>query len=294
MRPRTIAALGALCAALGFAGEVRANVALEMEQAKNSYEAGRYEEGVERFRALLENEDVPFDNPEDLPRARAYYAACLIALGRVSEADQQLELILRDHPAWRPDPVIFPGKLVDRFTAVRLRLQSELESQAIQKQREREEAEKRQAAYIQALEQLAREEVVIERRSRLVASLPFGIGQFHNDQPVLGATFLVSEGIAAGVSLASLFAYHAKAAEAARAKESERASFNEDLERLRMQTNISLAVFAGLAVGGILHAHLTFEPEVRTVRERPLPQPPTTPVATYVPGGALVGVAGAF
>src|SRR5690606_18904339 len=123
----------------------------------------RYEEGVERFRALLENEDVPFDNPEDLPRARAYYAACLIALGRVSEADQQLELILRDHPAWRPDPVIFPGKLVDRFTAVRLRLQSELESQAIQKQREREEAEKRQAAYIQALEQLAREEVVIER-----------------------------------------------------------------------------------------------------------------------------------
>lgn len=294
MRPRTFAALGVLCAALGFAGEVCASVALELEQAKNSYEAGRYEEGVERFRALLENENLSFEHPEDLPRARAYYAACLIALGKVSEADHQLELVIREHPVWRPDPVIFPGKLVDRFTAVRLRLQDELEAKAIAERLAQEEAQRRQVAYIQALEQLAREEVVIEKRSRFVASLPFGIGQFHNDQPVLGTTFLVGQGVAAGVGLASLFAYHAKAAEAARAKESERASFNDDLDRLRMQTNISLAVFAGLAVGGILHAHLTFEPEVRTVRERPLPQPPTSPVATYVPGGAVVSVAGAF
>ena len=294
---RKLAALGFLVSTLGFAGEVRADVdvALDLERAKNSYDAGRYEEGVERFRALLENDEVVIENPEELLRARAYYAACLIAVGKVSEADRQLELVLRDHPAWRPDPVIFPGRLVDRFTAVRLRIQADLEAQALAEQRAQEEARLRQAEYIRSLENLAREEVVIERRSRFVATLPFGVGQFQNDQPVLGTTFLVGQGIAAGVSLASLFAYHAKAAEASRAKESDRAAFNEDLRNLRMQTNVSLAVFAGLAVGGILHAHLTFEPEVRTVRERPLPKPPTgRPVATYVPGGAVVGMSGTF
>ncbi len=295
MRLRQLAALGFLLAALVSVGEARADLALELEQAKNSYEAGRYEEGVERYRALLESETFSIDNPEELQRARAYYAACLIAVGDVNEADRQLELVLRDHPAWRPDPVIFPGRLVDRFTAVRLRLQAELEEKALAERRAQEEARQAQAEYIHSLELLAREEVVIERRSRFVATLPFGIGQFQNDQPVLGTTLLVGQGISAGLSLASLFAYHAKAAEAARAPESERAAFNDDLRTLRLQTNVSLAVFAGLAVGGILHAHLTFEPEARTVRERPLPKPPANlPVATYVPGGALVGFTGAF
>lgn len=272
--------------------EARADEALELERAKNSYDAGRYEEGIERFRAVLDGE---LESPLLTRQARAYYAACLIAVGKTQEADEQLELILHDDPAWRPDPVIFPGRLVDRFTAVRMRVQAELEAKASSERRAEEEARLARAEYIRSLQLLAKEEVVLERHSRWIAALPFGIGQLQNGQTALGWTLLATETLAAGASVASFIALQSVSHDAARAPDSLKATYNDDLRTLRLQTNISFAIFAGLAAGGILHAQLTFVPEVREVRERPLPKPPASlPLAAMIPGGAVLGWSGAF
>lgn len=296
MRLSLLASVLLVSAASFVATEARGDGALELERAKNSYDAGRYEEGVERFRAVLDDQGPEaLQSREQRRQARAYYAACLIALGKAGEADEQLELILRDDPAWRPDPVVFPGRLVDRFTGVRMRVQAELEAQASAERRAQEEARLARAAYIRSLELLAKEEVTVERRSRFIAALPFGAGQFQADQPVLGFTLLATQALAIGASVGSFIASQAVQAEAASAPDSLRATYNDDLRTWRMRTNISAAVFAGLALGGILHAQLSFVPEVREVRERPLPKPPAgVPIASPLPGGGLVGWSGVF
>lgn len=294
MRIAQLASVGLLALSLFSAAEARGDAALELERAKNSYDAGRYEEGVERFRDLLSNEEV-LSNREELRQARAYYAACLIAVGEGELADEQLEMILGGDPTWRPDPVLFPGKLVDRFAAVRLRVEAELEAQASAERQAQEEARRAQAEYLRALRELARGEVIVEQNSRFVAALPFGAGQFQNGQKALGYAFLVGQSLSAGASVASFIALQSKAHEAANAPDSLRANFNDDLRAWRLRTNVSFAVFAGLAAGGILHAQLSFVPEVREVRERKLPKPPPgLPVAGALPGGAYLGWQGRF
>lgn len=296
MRFRRLASALVASLALLVSSEAFADGELELEQAKNSYDAGRYEEGVERFRAVLEDDGPDaLQSREQIRQARAYFAACLIAVGQVSEADEQLELILRDDPAFRPDPVVFPGRLLDRFSAVRLRVQAEIEAKASAERRVEEEARRARLEYIRSLEQLAKEEVVVERHSRLVAALPFGAGQFQNGQTALGYTLLVTEALAAGASVVSYVLLQDVTRDAASAPDARRSSYNDDLRAWRMRTNVSFAVFAGLAAGGILHAQLTFVPEVRKTRERPLPKPPTgLPIAAALPGGAFVGWSGAF
>ena len=81
----------AAVAVLFFAGPALADDATELERAKTSYDAGRYAEGADRFKEIL-NPDSPnaLKAPNAIERARAYYAACLIALGRTDEANQQI------------------------------------------------------------------------------------------------------------------------------------------------------------------------------------------------------------
>src|SRR5687768_6684036 len=89
----------ALVLAVGFvARPSRADDATELERAKTSYDAGRYAEGVERFRDILNPESAnALHDPAMTERARAYYAACLIALGRSDEADVEIEKLIRNN-----------------------------------------------------------------------------------------------------------------------------------------------------------------------------------------------------
>jgi hypothetical protein len=258
-----------------------ADDAAELERGKNSYDAGRYPDGLR--------------DPDAIKQARAYYAACLIAIGNTKEADRQFELILRDDPAYRPDPVIFPGKVVDRFTDVRARVQADIEAQAAADRTARDDARRAQAAYIRTLQQLASKEVVTERHSRWLALVPFGVGQFQNGQTALGWTFLASETLAAGAWGVSMGEYLATLKQAADAPDGRRYTFDDDVSTWRSRANLSLGVFSALAVAGIVHAEITFVPDARETKPRPLPAPPAgLPTASLVPGGAMMGFVGTF
>lgn len=289
----------ALAALLVLAGLLAATPALaddgtEIERGRTSYEAGRFQEGAERLRAMLDPESpVALHDPALIERARAYYAACLVALGRLDEADAQFEAILRANRAYRLDPVIFPGSVVDRFTDVRARLEPELERRDAAERAAREKARAAQDAYVGALEKLAGEETLVVRRSRWIALVPFGAGQFQNGQTALGWTLLGVETALAGASLWAGIDWQSLVS-----KYDQRvdvAALNDKLATRQRESLWLGGAFAAVALGGILHAELTFVPEVKETRRRPLPpRPALTPTAAALPGGAVVGLGGSF
>jgi hypothetical protein len=286
-----------------FASSARADDASELERAKASYDAGRYGEGVDRFRQLLDpNSPAALRDPVAIERARAYYAACLIALDRNAEADAQIEAIIRADPLYTPDPVVFPGKVVNRVLDIKARLKTEIEK-AVQERADAERAQKvklqqEQQAYIETLQQLAAQESVVVRHSRWLAALPFGVGQFQNGQDTLGYTFLITESalaltsVIAGVTHMRLVAQYPQYAPG---------TFNFDDFNSRRQAAQDISLYSGIAlavvaVGGIVQAQLAFVPEVHETRLRPLPRPPAsiTPAAFAGSSGWVLGVAGKF
>src|SRR3954454_11431214 len=174
-------ALALLIAVTTAVAVARADDTTELERGKNSFDAGRYGEGVERFQQMLDpGAKNALSEPALVERARAYFAACLIALGRTEEANAQIEKIFRQDPFYTPDPVVFPGKVLDRFTDIKARMKNELEEAArVRGEAERaakqkqDRAREEQRAYMLALQERASEEIVVTRHSRLIAAIPF-------------------------------------------------------------------------------------------------------------------------
>jgi len=295
---RTTSAAAALAIAICFCANVaRADDANELELAKNQYDAGRYAEGAARFREILNtNSPNALKSPTAIERGRAYYAACLIALGRSDEAIDQIERLLRANPLYKPDPVVFPEEVIKRFQEVRGRLTSEILAADRARNDARTRLENQQKAYIAQLQRLAGEESVVVRHSRWIAALPFGVGQFQNGQEGMGYAFLVTEGLLAGTSIAAGAIHMQLVSDYARAP----ASFNYDdfLSRKNTWRDVSVystSVFAVLAITGVVQAELAFVPEVREVRTRPLPTPPPVlPTVGAVDSGLMLGVYGKF
>ena len=296
-RFRKIPPVAAAIALFLAVGTVRADDATELERAKSSYDAGRYAEGADRFKELL-NPAAPnaLHAPPAVERARAYFAACLIALGRTDEATEQIERILRNNPIYSPDPVAFPSKVIDRFLDVKSRLKSEIEEAFRVKSDARAKVEKDQRAYIASLQKLAGQETVVVRHSRLLAMIPFGVGQFQNGQDGLGYAFLVTEAILAGTSIAAGVIHMQLIADFAR--DGTEVDYEDYVSRKNATHDLSIYSTAALALiglSGVVQAQIAYVPEVREVRTRPIPQPPAiTPVAGATPGGFTLGVGGRF
>ena len=285
------------------AAPARADDATELERAKSSYDAGRYAEGVERFRDLL-SPTAPntLRDPTAIERARAYYAACLIALGRTEEADAEIEKIIRNNPTYSPDPVAFPSKVVDRFIEIKSRLKGEIEAafraRAAAEAAAKAKIERQQREYIETLQQLARTETVVTKNSRWVAMVPFGAGQFQNGQETLGYTFLIAESLLGVASVTTNIIHQSLIADYASepAGSVDHPSFMSKLDTAYKVNVYTTGALALVALSGILHAQLTFVPEFRETRVRPLPPPPPTlmPKVGGGPSGFFLGLSGRF
>jgi tetratricopeptide (TPR) repeat protein len=309
--PRVFLFLVALAAGLA-AAPARADDAMELERGKSSYDAGRYAEGVERFREML-NPAAPnaLREPNAIERARSYYAACLIALGRSSEADAEIEKLIRANPVYSPDPVAFPSKVVDRFIEIKSRLKQELEAasraRAAAEQAAKAKIEQQQREYIESLQRLASQETVVVRHSRWIAMLPFGIGQFQNGQDGLGYAFLVAQSALAVTSIVSgmvemhLVANYTELSTPAAPGEPPKPTpnfekFNSEHDTALAVNRYSTGALAVFALAGIIHAQVAYVPEVQETRVRPLPPPPPvlTPKVGAGPSGFFLGLSGRF
>jgi tetratricopeptide (TPR) repeat protein len=281
---------------------VRADDATELERAKTSYDAGRYAEGVERFRQIL-TPDSPqaLRDPAAIERARAYYAACLVALGRTEDADAQIERIILNNPLYSPDPVVFPGKVIDRFIDVKARYKNEIEgafrARADAERKARSKVEQDQRQYIEGLQRLATQETVVVRHSRWIAAVPLGAGQFQNGDEALGYAFAVSEALLAATSVTALVIHTELVADYPRHTPGtvDPEAFDSNKDAALRVNRYSTAALAAVTIAGIVHAQLTFVPELREVRTRAIPKPPSVmPSVGAIPSGWAVGLSGTF
>lgn len=275
---------------------------LDVAAAIELYRSARYDDCAKVFGELFATGAV--SDGETL-RARYHHIACLVGAHDLEAADAVIRAAVRENPQLAPDRRDFPAPVVDRFHAVRGEMVAEIERQqreaaadaAKRARKEREERERK----LERLRTLAASETVVEPRSRWLAAVPFGVGQFQNGDTALGWTFLVGEGLLLAGLVTAVTIEMNLIAKADQKKDLEVLSAN--LDDARLATTLTAWGLAGVGAIGIAQAQLAFEPERITVRRRPLPPDlrarSSTPgiagvVAAPVRGGAGVTVAGSF
>ncbi len=248
----------------GGVGAARADEVDEFGRAKNAYDAGNYALAVQRFGALLDGGASRIQSHALSLEARKYLAVSLMFVGRRADALVEFERLLRDEPDYQLDPVMFPTEVLDAFGEVRTRVGRDREQIDAQRRRRREaerqaEEQRQRGARERLLEQVRPQvfEREVVRRSRWLAPLPFGIGQFQNDQPTKGWIFLVSEGFLFVVNVAS---YWARLALGPYVDPLNPVNFDPLWEALGVVNFTSLGLLAAAVIGGAIDGLLSFEP----------------------------------
>lgn len=265
-------------------------------KGRKLYEDGKHSEAAQYFAIEIDGAKPSIKDPPLVNRGRMIWGASDMYIGRIAEAREQFERILRSDPKFEPDAILFPEGVLAEFRRVRDKLEKEAADKAKQDEKTKRiaalEAEvAKLTAQVEGLRAFSQKESVVTRRSRVIASLPFGIGQFQNGDVALGIFFATTETLALGAASVS-FAYHSSLprdpVDANQARSAATAA--------RIVNWISIGTFVSLAVAGVAQAHVAFIPETRQTRTRPLPKglAQVVPLAAPVEGGAVVGIGAIF
>lgn len=318
------AALFALSVSL-LAPPARADDAQQFELLQGLSSEGQWEEVLKRIQILLDPSNPACAQAAGaattaqtchladgvlIERSREMELVALAALKRESEADPTIEKILRQNPTYVPDPAALPAAMVTRVRDIKTRMQKELEEKA-----RKEADEKRKAIlsmqtmsdaerrWVEELARLASRETVVEKRSRLFAFVPFGVGQLQNGDKGWGIFFFATQALTGGASigLATAWGFYASVdvtkPYADTGKLPDRRAVYAIRDGLALGNQVAFAAWAALAIGGIIQANVAFEPEAITTRERKLPKRPAPTIAPTVagsPGGVSFGLVGTF
>jgi hypothetical protein len=299
-----LALLTLLCPRRASADEAQA-----LERVRAAFDAANFDEARALLAKLFDPTAPPCEGEVKencrlttdalIERGHAYDAASLLAQKKTKEADKVIGDIFRNNPSYVPSSRLFPQEIVDQFQLIRGRMDPELQELIEKRRREaekkrdaerkaREDEEKR----VKELERLATEETIVRTNSRVIALIPFGVGQFQNGNIPGGVGFAVTEVV--GLTLA-VVPYALAANLTARFPTTSVQPVNDRLSLYATWNRIAFAAWASLTVAGILHAQFTFVPETVTVRKRKMPDPPkVVPVVAPSPHGANVGLGGTF
>jgi tetratricopeptide (TPR) repeat protein len=268
----------------------------QFQNARVAYDSLNYELAADLFRGLLANAS-PNDSRPLVLESRKYLGAALLFMKHSDEAEQQFELLLQADPSYVLDPLTFPEEVNRRFDAVRRRLEhARAEAARAQaaaasnQQAARDDVVVKRREKVERLIELASVERVERQRSRWVAMMPFGIGQFQNQHESLGLVLAVSEGVLLGAAVTSYFLH-----ESLRDDDPDDALLDDAKlaeAGFRYGNRISLGLFAVVAIAGIVDAQLRFKPTLTYERPRPLPKDLQELDVAIGPGG--VAVSGRF
>jgi tetratricopeptide (TPR) repeat protein len=254
----------------------RANDFEDFENARSAYEAQDYAKAAARFEALAGGDVPQLTNRSLVLESKKYLGASYLFLGKIGQAEQEFTRLLRMDPAYLLDPLAFPEEVQRLFARVKKQVDADhlaSETERIrEKQRiEREQTERteRERARWAQLTKLAQVETVHEVRSRWLAFVPFGAGQFQNGQTSLGAVLAVSEGSLLALSIVTYVLHDHLRGQQPTPTEIADARLAE--QGFRYTNQISFALFAILAVTGVIDAQIRFQPTNDYERKRPLP-----------------------
>lgn len=290
MRGWVVAALFA--SVLWTSSAIAQNEQADLDKGRNAYLARQYDEADARFKTMLDPRANTFKDPVLRSQALMLWGAVKVALKKPQEASKLFEDLLGIDAQFEPDPLSYPTEVLDVFSDTRHRLRERLAAAAREATRReaerkaREEAErKREVARIARLEQLAGEETIRQPRSRYVAFIPFGAGQFQNGDMTLGYVFLAAETalVAVGTAVVPFYIAERRAMNetydpATRPDATARATSHRDSAlRLQLVNLISYGAFAATAIAGVVQANLAFVPETVRTQKREVPHAPTAP-----------------
>lgn len=270
-------------------GVASADGRAELEKARASFLARNWTDAEDRLRVLLDPK-TGLKERVLISQARMYLGASLLAQGKAEPAKELFEKLVLDDPSYEPDPLSFPSDAINTFIDVRSSLLEQIKTatqtaaRLAAERRAREEAEREaQRVWFEKVKAQAAEEKITVRHSRLVASMPFGVGQFQNGQPVLGWIFLGTQVAALGGTAVTygMFRY-------ARDREAEELNgfnqlseqWHQRAEDLRLVNLGFTGAFLAIAAIGIVQANVAFVPESAEKKKRDLPPIETFPRRT--------------
>ena len=280
----------------GVSSSARADEASDFEKGRKLYVDGKHLEAVDYFAKAIDGATPTLKEPSFVNRGRMIRGASDMYLGKKADAIAQFEEILRSDPKFAPDPLAFPPGVLDEFKRTHDRLEKEAAAKLAGDKQAKEIAALRLElgkliARYEALKAYAREERVVTTHSRVIASLPFGVGQFQNGENALGVVFATTEAIAFTAATISWTIHESiprNPSDLEKARSVEISS--------RFVNIISVGAFVALAIGGVIQAHIAYVPDSYETRQRPLPASfaRIQPIIAPTQGGASFGLGGVF
>ncbi|MDH3201625.1 MAG: hypothetical protein OEM15_12095 [Myxococcales bacterium] len=259
-----------------FAMPAGADELSDFESARRAYEKQNYTKAAKEFESLVGGVVPRARNPVVRLEARKYLGATYLFLDEEEAAREQFRRLLEEDDEYDIDPVAFPEAVVQTFQRVKSQVEIErAQEKAVEAARQAQERSDEveqlitQQQRITALEELAGSETVERVNSRWIAALPFGVGQFQNQNKRLGIMFAVMESALLAASIATFVGHNSLRNETPTPDELGRA---ERVERaLRIGNWVSVGGLVSFYVAGVIEAEVRFKPVIRTTRKRDLP-----------------------
>jgi tetratricopeptide (TPR) repeat protein len=268
-----------------FALPVAADELSDFESARRNYDKQNYAKAARGLESLVGGAVPRATNPVVRLEARKYLGATYLFLGKDERAREQFRSLLEEDPDYDIDPVAFPEAVVQTFQELKKEVSAQrarkdaLEAARRQRERSNEVDELvRQQQRIETLEELAAVETVEKVNSRWIAAIPFGAGQFQNEDRGLGIMFAVTESALVAASIATFIGHNSLRDENPAPSEIERARRVE--RALRIGNWVSVGAFLSFAIAGVVEAEVRFKPVIRTTRKRELPDDIESPQTT--------------
>jgi len=242
-----------------------------LSDGKFAYQRGDYPLAVRTLTPLL-YPTISLTSEDAVIEAHRLLALSYILQKQEPEAEEEVTSILALRPSFQLDPIVDPPTAVSFFEGVRKKQEARLKEL---RERERKQAEAR-AKEEEARRRAQAERIYIERtvqkHSRLVATIPFGVGQWQNGQKTKAALFLSGELLFGALSLSAYLALDQKFTYD---PSTNRHTFPASerpvaLGLLGLELGAGIA-FWGTLIAGIIDAHVLYKREVVKTREVPKP-----------------------
>ncbi len=266
-----------------------------LELGRGAYEHGDYQGAIDTLRPLL-YPTIELGNEEAVVEAHRLLALCYFFEKNEKLAEEEVSALLAMRPSYQLDPIVDPPVAVRFFQTVRQK-----QEERLRQIRERQLEEAQRAALEEAKKQAqvrarAKEIYVdrrVERHSRLIATIPFGVGQVQNGNRGLAIFLAVSE-VLLGTASLSLFVAIDQNYPNGRFQHGQEGT----VSALQISQQVTGWGFWATVAAGIIDAHVRYKPFVvidqKDAPSRALTAPPPKVTLSPVLSPALIGIQGAF
>jgi len=230
---------------LSVASPAAAGPVQELNVARSLVRHGKYKEAIPKLNFLLYPR-TRLAARADLIEAHVLLGIAFFETGDSKSAAPELKRALFLDSSLTLDRLLFSKRAIEFFDGMKRKLDA---------QRRNSQAARQAAARRAALAKLLKEAYTLEKNSRITSFLPFGVGQFQNDQDRKGAFFFISQLVTGGASV-GIFGFHVLKYGLNGAVPLDEASGVRQLQTIQV---ISGGVCLALMVWGIVDAQLNFQ-----------------------------------